>query len=104
MKAARKFIGEERKFLTDAINKTGEFMCRDSDSNVMLMGTKRSAKEICALFAKKGFIMTVWDSDEEPGETFFRLSVMGHEKNIKFVRILREAALIERVFGESIGD
>lgn len=104
LKTARKFIGEERKFLKDAINKTGDFVCRDSDSNVMLMGTKRSAKKICALFARKGLLMTVWDSGEEPGETFFRLSVMGHEKNIKFVRILREAVPDERASGVSAGD
>jgi histidinol-phosphate aminotransferase len=90
--SARKYIAEERKFLVESLKKTGRFTCYDSDSNVLLIKAAYPAEDMSAVLARHGFLISAWKTGEAPGETFFRVSVMEHEKNVKFLRILKQAA------------
>lgn len=86
VQTARQYIADERKFLVKSLEKIGGFTCYDSDSNVLLVKSAHPANEIKALLARNGFLISLWQS----GETFLRVSVMEHEKNLKFLRILRQ--------------
>jgi threonine-phosphate decarboxylase len=90
--SARKYITEERKFLVESLEKTGRFTCYDSDSNVLLIKAAYPEEETSAALAKQGFLISAWKTGEAPRDTFFRVSVMEHEKNVKFLRILKRAA------------
>jgi histidinol-phosphate/aromatic aminotransferase/cobyric acid decarboxylase-like protein len=89
---ARKYTVGERKFLLQSLKGVEGFTCYDSDSNVLLIKTSHPAEKVSDLLAKQGFLISAWKTGEAPGETFFRMSVMGHEKNVKFLRILKRAA------------
>lgn len=90
-RTARKYIADEKKFLLEALEKIRGLTCCDSDSNVLLLRAACPVDKMSVILARKGFLMADWRTAEEPGETFFRVSVMGHEKNVKFVRILKQA-------------
>jgi len=102
--AARRYIAAERTFLVQSLQKIGGFTSYDSDSNVLLIKAACPAEEVSAFLSRHGFLISTWKTGDAPSETFFRLSVMEHEKNVKFLRILRQAALIERAAGGSVTD
>jgi histidinol-phosphate aminotransferase len=98
---ARKYVAEERKLLCRSIERIGGFRCFDSDSNVFLIQASCPAEEISSILARKGFLIRPWKTGDAPGGVFLRMSVMEHEKNVKFLRVLKQAAGVERTSGGS---
>lgn len=90
--ATRKYIADERKYLVRSLGKIGGFSCPDSDSNVFTVKTGLPVDRVLALLARHGFLADVWRPGGSSGGTFLRVSVMEHEKNVKFLRVLGMAA------------
>lgn len=89
LQTARKYVAGEKSFLLHSLKKVGGFTCYDSDSNVMLLGTSHPVEEVSAALARQGFMISILKTAEPPAESIFRMSVMEHEKNVKFLRTLK---------------
>ena len=88
-KLAKEYTRAEKMLLLRSINKTDGIECLDSDSNMLLIKMNFPEGRFRSL-AENGFswnacgISTTSDSD------FLSLSVMDHDKNLKFIRALQK--------------
>lgn len=91
IKATKGFIREERRLLFYALRKVSGLTVYASDSNVYLMKVDSHREEILSRLNRAGFL--VQDCGDIAGldNTYLRLSVLSHDKNRKFVRILKES-------------
>lgn len=86
---ARAFIAQEKAVLFRSASKIPDLEFYPSDSNTFLISPGNAADKLIAAMALGGFSLRVCEMGE-PAEKFFSFSLMDHDKNKKFGRILKE--------------
>lgn len=90
IKAAKAFIREERRLFLYALRKISGLTVFASDSNVFLAKVDSRREEILSRLSRAGFLVRDCGDIDGLDNTYLRLSVMSHDKNSKFIRILKE--------------
>jgi threonine-phosphate decarboxylase len=91
VRLTRKYVCEEKTLLAKAVGKIGGVTFLSSDSNIFLIKAEGFEREIADAMQKAGFRIEDCADVRGIGPHFFRLSVMEHDRNKKFLRILKEA-------------
>jgi len=90
-KLARSFVEDEKKLISLALRKVQGASYIGSDSNVFLIKLDHPDEKILAYLLRGGFAVTDCGGIEGLGQSFLRMSVMAHERNVKFIRLLKAA-------------
>jgi threonine-phosphate decarboxylase len=88
-----KFLEEEKRLIARALKKVDRISFHESDSNVFLVKLDCPEKNVPAVLAKAGFLISDCGDIEGLGANYLRLSVMSHDQNLKLLRILKERCL-----------
>jgi len=88
-KLVLRFIAEEKTLLSNGLEKAGGVTCFGSDSNVYLVKLGRREEKMPDSFLRAGFLIRDCSDIAGLGSSFLRLSVMGHDKNLKLLRLLK---------------
>ncbi len=88
-KQVEHFLSEEKRSLSHALERAGGVTFLGSDSNVYLLKLLKRPEEFAAALARAGFLVQDCGAVEGFGEAFLRMSVLGHDKNIKLARLMR---------------
>ena len=88
----RKYVCDEKALLAKAIGKIKGVTFLGSDSNMFLIKAEGFERKMAEALRRAGFRIEDCADVCGLGPHFFRLSVMEHDRNKKFVRILREVA------------
>jgi histidinol-phosphate/aromatic aminotransferase/cobyric acid decarboxylase-like protein len=86
-KTANNFISNEKKLIINYFEKTGGIICYGSDTNMFLVRLENNNKLGDSL-RKEGFLINDCSDIYGLGRAFLRFSVMRHEYNRKFIKIL----------------
>ncbi len=89
-KQVMSFLSEEKMSLSRAFERSGGASYIGSDSNVYLLKLRIRPERFDEALAGAGFIVRDCGGLDELGETFLRMSVLGHDKNLKLMRLMRE--------------
>ncbi len=92
-KQVEHFFSEEKRSLSRAFERAGGVTFLGSDSNVYLLKLLKRPEQFAAALARAGFFVQDCGALDGFGEAFLRMSVLGHDKNIKLARLMR--ALLE---------
>ncbi len=87
-KLTKKYIYEEKKILMNVLRRQKGITCYDSDSNVILIKLDHQTDKIYKSLERAGFSFKHCEDIKGLGKSFLRFSVMKHEYNLKFLRIL----------------
>lgn len=87
--AAVSHTNKEKNFLAESLAKIKGVRLYNSDSNFLLLKIDRPEEELTRVMKNEGFAVRSRQEIGRPGE-FFCLSVMEHDKNKKFVRVMRD--------------
>jgi threonine-phosphate decarboxylase len=91
LRLIRKYICDEMTLLAKAIGKIRGVTFLGSDSNIFLIKAEGFEDKIAEALQRAGFRVEDCADVRGLGPHFFRVSVMTHDRNKKFVRILKEA-------------
>jgi threonine-phosphate decarboxylase len=91
VRLTRKYVCDEKTLMAKAIGKIGGVTFLGSDSNMFLIKAEGFEREMAVALQRDGFRIEDCSDVRGLGPHFFRLSVMGHDRNKKFLRILKEA-------------
>jgi threonine-phosphate decarboxylase len=88
-KQTRIFVETEKRFLMGSLRKIKGITCYESGSNMLLIKLEYPEEKLLKSLGREGFFIR--DSAEIRGldRSFLRLSIMGHDKNKKLLRILK---------------
>jgi threonine-phosphate decarboxylase len=89
-KQVARFLADEKRSLARAFERGSGAAFIDSDSNVYLLRLQNRPERLDAALAKAGFAVRDCGGMEGFGDTFLRMSVLGHDKNLKLTRLFRE--------------
>jgi histidinol-phosphate/aromatic aminotransferase/cobyric acid decarboxylase-like protein len=87
-KLSSKSIAAEKRLLQNAARRMQGVRIYDSDTHVMLMHMPDHAAEIARTAEKLGLAVEACTETEGLDGSFIRFSVMKHEHNLKFIRLL----------------
>lgn len=90
IKLSKKYVHDEKTLLTKALRKIGGITFHASDSNMFLIKAEGFEREVAQALERAGFRIKDCGDVQGLGPHLFRVSVMEHDKNKKFVRILKE--------------
>jgi len=82
------FISHENKKIMNLFKKNSGIISNGSDSNMFLIRIQNDQNKFCDAMLKKGFLIRDCSDIQGLGSDFIRLSVMKHEYNKKFMKIL----------------
>lgn len=85
---ARQYINREKKLFERAFKKNSNIKLYNSDSNVILFRLDTGAAEILNALSRAGFSIDDYSDIEGVNSSFLRFSVLKHEDNLKFIKIL----------------
>ncbi|MDA8240256.1 MAG: aminotransferase class I/II-fold pyridoxal phosphate-dependent enzyme [Nitrospiraceae bacterium] len=88
-KQVEHFLLEEKRSLSRALEKAGGVTFLGSDSNVYLLKLLKRPEQFAAALARAGFFVQDCSAVDGFGEAFLRMSVLGHDKNVKLARLMR---------------
>lgn len=86
---SEKFMKEEKKLLGKAIRKMPGIIMYDSDTNIFLLKAADLALEIAGKAARAGLAVELCSEIEGLDDQFLRISVMKHDHNLKFIKLLK---------------
>jgi threonine-phosphate decarboxylase len=86
----RKYVHDEKALLEKAIGKIRGITFLVSDSNIFLIKAEGFNRKMAEALERAGFRIEDCADVHGLGPHFLRLSVMEHDRNKKFIRILRE--------------
>lgn len=89
-KITRKFVHDEKKRIFTHIEKLKGIEGYDSDTNVLLIKLEEQERRLFEGLNRAGFAMKDCKDIEGLNRQFMRLSVMSHEYNKKFLRVLTD--------------
>ncbi len=87
-KLTKRYINDEKKYIKVKIKKADGIKLYSSDSNILLIKLEFPAGTVFDLLEKEGFIIKDCKEIEGLNSSLLRFSVMKHENNTKFFRIL----------------
>jgi threonine-phosphate decarboxylase len=90
IKAAKKFIHDERRALFYALRKIAGVKVCESDSNVFLLKIEAGHDKVLAGLSGAGFLIKDCAGIKGLDKSFLRMSVMSHDMNRKLIRVLKE--------------
>lgn len=85
---AIKYINDEKKLLLNAFKKLACVKFYPSDSNILLLKLESNGEKISDSLSEAGISIKDCRDIEGLDSSFLRFSVMKHESNLKFIRIL----------------
>jgi threonine-phosphate decarboxylase len=94
-KLSEKYIADEKRLITEVLKKISGVKTYDTDSNVFLIKLNSKSEETVARLKRSGFNIKDCSNIRGLDETFLRISVMKHESNLKFIRILSTESYID---------
>ena len=89
-KLTRDFVDGEKRLLLKSLKKIEGITYYDSDSNMLLVKLRNPDERLLTSLAVAGFFIRDGSGVKGLDRSFLRLSIMGHDKNKKLLRILRE--------------
>ncbi len=90
---SEKFMKEEKKLLGKAISKMPGMIMYDSDTNIFLLKAADLALEIASKAARAGLAVELCSDIDGLNSQFLRISVMKHDHNLKFIKLLNGSSL-----------
>ena len=87
-KAAHEYMTREKNIIIKALGKNKNIRLYESDANVFLITFQVPAEKVLSALERAGFLIGRCTSTSGLSGEFLRFSVMKHEHNLKFVRIL----------------
>lgn len=90
IKLSKKYVHDEKTLLAKALGKIRGVTFHGSDSNMFLIKAEGFEREMAQALTRAGFLIKDCGDVQGLGPHFFRMSVMEHDKNKKFVRLLKE--------------
>jgi len=88
-KLSREYARQERRLLERSLARVPGVRLFPSDSNMLLIRLE-PGREMADFLAGEGFFIEHGGTVEGLDSSFLRISVMEHDKNLKFTRLLRE--------------
>jgi threonine-phosphate decarboxylase len=88
-KQVERFLSEEKRSLFRTFERTGGVAFLGSDSNVYLLKLEERPEQLAAVLERAGFLVRDCGDLDGFGEAFLRMSVLGHDKNVKLTRLMR---------------
>ncbi len=89
-KQAGGFVQAEKLFFSRECAKIPGVRMYASESNVFILHLPEAEDRVRAALCRAGFLVRDCEGEEGPGRSFLRVSVMSHESNCKFMRIVKE--------------
>ncbi len=89
VKLTRRFISEEKELISKELGKVAGVTYYESDSNVYLVKMECPGERVVDSFLKAGLLIEDCGNIAGLGKSFLRLSVMSHDKNLKFIRLMK---------------
>lgn len=96
-KEAQAFVLRERAWLTKSLLRIGGISCNESDANIFLFRTGRPAEGVLHSLGRHGFFIKDCADIAGIDAAYFRCSLLGHEKAVKFLRLLKRGLQDVRV-------
>jgi len=90
LEQARNLIMKEKKFLRSAISKIDGFSCFNTDTNFILIKTKKKSSIIQKKLLKKKILVRDCNSFQGLNNNYIRIAVKTHKENIKLIKALEE--------------
>ncbi len=87
-RSAIKYINDEKKLLLNALKKHACVKIYPSDANILLLKLENNGEKIAGSLSESGISIKNCEDIVGLDASFLRLSVMKHESNLKFIRIL----------------
>jgi len=87
-KISRQYLQREKSVLVRMLKKIEWIKVYDTDANIILIKVAKDAEEVRQKLRRSGFAIKGCGDKSGAGRSFFRLSVMKHENNLKFISAL----------------
>jgi threonine-phosphate decarboxylase len=84
------FVAREKGFIKKEAGRIAGLKLYDSDANILLMKADERAAAVAGASKPTGLAVELCDDVEGLGAAFFRVSIMRHEHNLKFIKLLRK--------------
>jgi threonine-phosphate decarboxylase len=87
-KASLQYLQREKTAIFRMLKKIKWLRVYDTDSNIILVKIDKDVDEVTRTLRRAGFVIKDCGDISGLGRSFFRISVMQHEKNLKFIAAL----------------
>lgn len=91
-----KFVEDEKRLLRRAVGGMQGVGFYDSDTNVLLFKRHACMRDLARLAEKAGLAAELYAGPEGAELPFLRISLMRHEHNLSFIRIMKQVCAQER--------
>ena len=88
-RAVKQFVLTEKKMLMKMLAKIDWIRVYDTDTNVLLIKINKNSDEVAETLKRAGLALRDCAEIRGLDSSFFRISVMKHEKNLKLISVLR---------------
>ena len=92
-KLSDQFMKEEKRLLRKAISRMPGMVMYESDTNILLLKAAHLAPEIARRADQAGLAVELCSDIDGLNDQFLRISVMKHDHNLKFIKLLNGISL-----------